>query len=353
MAYRLISGLSALPGIDVFVVVLNEGRLSDEFEQAGIPAHVLNEGRQSFVQIVRSAAKVVRSWSPHLLHSHRYKENILSYLISFALKGSVPLVNTQHGMPELYGSKPALMQRLKTNANYRLLATKFEKTVAVSVDIKESLIRHLDFNEDRVEMIHNGVYVPQRIQPSKEKKGFVIGSAGRLVPVKDYRLMVEVAREISARTDDVCFELAGDGPMLEDIQTLIKERGLQDRFTLRAFLHDVDTFYRGLDVYLNTSLHEGIPMSVLEAMAYEIPSIVPRVGGLEEIVTDGLDGYLVDSRDPRHFADRCLALYNNEALRQKMAHAARKKIIEQFSVERMVRSYFELYMKTVDKTRTV
>lgn len=91
-------------------------------------------------------------------------------------------------------------------------------------------------------------------------------------------------------------------------------------------------------------------MSVLEAMAYGVPPVVPRVGGLVEIVTDGVDGYLVDGRNPRDFSEKCLSLYKNETLRRNMARAARKKIIGQFSIERMVNAYLDVYTRTIEKS---
>jgi len=350
MAFHLLGGLSRLPGVDLFVILLNKGRLSDQLENVGIPTCVFDEGKRSFLEIVVLAAKAARKWAPHILHSHRYKENILSYLVSITLRENAFLVSTQHGMPELYDGSPGLLDRLKSRVNYRLLATRFDRTVAVSSDIKESLTQHYGFQEKRLETIRNGIIVPEARDRSREKRGFVIGSAGRFFPVKDYPFMVEVAKEVNAKTDKIRFELAGEGPMLGDIQGLIKKHGLEGRFMLRGFIHDLSTFYEGLDVYLNTSLHEGIPMSVLEAMAHGVPPVVPRVGGLEEILTDGVDGYLVNARNPREFAERCISLYRNETLLRNMARAAREKIIGQFSIERMVNAYLDMYTRTIEKS---
>jgi len=349
MAFHLLRGLSTLPGVDLFVILLNKGRLSDELERVGIPTCILDEGKRSFLEIVRLAARMVRMKEPHILHSHRYKENILSYLVSLTSRENAALVSTQHGMPELYNGRRSLLHRLKSHANYRLLATRFDKTIAVSADIKESLTRDYGVQERNLEIIRNGIVIPELRDHAGEKHGFVIGSAGRFVPVKDYPLMVEVAKEVSAKDHEIRFELAGDGPMLGDIQRLISRYGLEECFTLRGFVSDVCTFYDGLDVFLNTSLHEGIPMSVLEAMAHGVTPVVPRVGGLGEIIEDGGDGYLVDTRNPRDFAERCLSLYNNGTLRRNMARAARKKIIGHFSLERMVNDYLDMYMRTVKK----
>ena len=89
-------------------------------------------------------------------------------------------------------------------------------------------------------------------------------------------------------------------------------------------------------------------MSVLEAMAYGVPVVVPKVGGLQEFVTDGVDGYLVDSRNPADFRDRILALYENETLRERMGHAARQNVIQGFSVERMVDAYRDMYSRLIE-----
>ena len=117
---------------------------------------------------------------------------------------------------------------------------------------------------------------------------------------------------------------------------------VQDRFFLKGHVEDVSAFYRGLDVYLNTSLHEGIPMSILEAMAHNLPVIAPAVGGLVEIIEDGVDGFLVASRDPEVFAEKCLLLRDPE-LRLRMGRAARAKVERCFSADMMARSYLRLY----------
>lgn len=349
MAFHLLNSLKTIPGVDLFVVLLNKGRLSEELKSLGIPVYVIDESKRSFLEIAGMAVRILRKWAPHILHSHRYKENILSFLISMALREKVALISTQHGMPEFYDGSPSLLRRLKLQLNYRLLASKIDRTVAVSMDIKKSLVRDYGFQEKRIETIHNGIIVSEMSCHSKSKHDFVIGSAGRFFPVKDYPFMVEVAKEVVAKTSKIRFELAGEGPMLGVVQGLIRSYELEERFALRGFLHDASTFYQGLDVYLNTSLHEGIPMSVLEAMANGVPVIVPKVGGLEELVTDGVDGYLVDTRNPRDFADRCLCLYENDTLWQKMAHAAREKIIREFSTQQMVDDYVAMYMQVIKK----
>ena len=159
--------------------------------------------------------------------------------------------------------------------------------------------------------------------------------------------MVEIARIVNRDIDNVQFRLAGEGPEREKIHSLIESWGLENIFVLEGHVSDIQAFYRRLDVYLNTSIHEGIPMSVLEAMATGCPVIAPAIGGLPEIIHEGRQGFLVKNRNPDAFAERCIALLKDKALRQQFGGEARRRIKDAFSVEAMTEAYFNLYTAIV------
>jgi L-malate glycosyltransferase len=349
MTYYLLCGLNKKPEIELLVLILNKGKLSDELIKQGIHTCILEERRQTLFNLICKATKILKKWKPDIIHSHRYKENILAYLISISLRRKTALICTQHGMPEHYGIGASKFNRIKSYANFKLLSSKYDLTVAVSSDIKKSLVSRLHFPEDRIEMIHNGIPVTTEYDHEWNKEYIVIGSAGRFVPVKDYSFMVEVAKEVSEKTDKIKFVLAGDGPMLGHIQYLIQKHSLQKSFILSGHVDNIDSFYKKLDVYMNTSLHEGIPMSVLEAMVNGVPTIAPKIGGFEEIITDGVDGYLMNVRNPKLYSEKCLTLLKNRKLLRNMSRAARRKIIENFSSDRMVMGYLSIYMHTLWK----
>ena len=347
VAFQLLTGLQSRPEVELFVILLNSGTLRDKLEKANIAVTVIDEKKRTFLEIAWLAAKMLRTNRPHILHSHRYKEHFLGYLLSLSLGSATKLVATQHGMPEIYDGTAGFRYRLQNRLSYALLSKKFHKTVAVSSDIKQAFIDQANFNERSLETIPNGIVIPHARVFNDRKESFVIGSAGRFFPVKDYLFMVDVAKEVCAKSDAITFELAGEGPMLSRIRDSIAKYGLERRFLLKGFIVDIDEFYEGLDAYINTSIHEGIPMSVLEAMALGVPTIAPRVGGLAEIVTDGVDGFLIDRRDPALFAEKCLALCLDVKQRKNMAQAARTKVVERFSVDRMVTGYLELYFSVI------
>jgi len=172
----------------------------------------------------------------------------------------------------------------------------------------------------------------------------VIGSAGRLCPVKDYPFMIEIAKAVKEETKHIKFHLAGEGPERSKLQAIIQQYNLNETFVLKGHVENMPPFYRSLDLYLNTSVHEGIPMSILEAMAHGLPLVAPDVGGIGEVVDNGEDGCLIDIRDTKAFAEKCFLLYENKQLRRRMARAAREKVVKSFSIENMAAQYHELYL---------
>lgn len=350
MAYHLFKGLLKYPDIETSIILLNDGRLANEIRKLSIPVFVVDEGKKSLPRLYRDIRRILVEIRPNIIHSHRYKENILGYLASKAVKNS-QLVATQHGMPEMYEGNNNLKNRITAKVNFSLLSRNFKNVVTVSQDIRKAFIEQFGFRENKVKVIHNGIEVYKDITQINSRNVFVIGSSGRFFAVKNYPFMVQIARIAieKEKANNIRFELAGDGPEMTKIQSLIKKYGLEEKFILRGFMDDIFPFYQGLDLYLCTSLHEGIPMSVLEAMSYGIPVIAPKVGGLTEIITDGVEGYLVESRTPEDFAERCIFLYENKSLRKQMGSAARERVKKEFSVEHMARQYYQLYLDVSGK----
>lgn len=342
MIYQLVCGFKEFEDVVILVVLLNNGRLAEEFKGADIEVRIVDEVQLSILGLARGIHKIVKEFSPHIIHSHRYKENLLAWLITRVMR-KVRLVATQHGMPETSGEKQRCKDRLRSAFFFSLLSFGFQKTVAVSQEMRSLLLGNYGFSERKLEVIHNGILLPPEVVKQKSG-GLRVGSAGRLFPVKGYDFFVEVAAKVMSMNEQVQFVIAGDGPEQKRLERAIGKHGLQDQFTLLGHVDDMAGFYRSLDVYVNTSVHEGIPMSVLEAMGHGLPVVVPHVGGFPEIVVDGECGYLVAERSADLFARRILGLVDLEQ-RKKMANSARKRVEQLFSQKAMTEKYYQLYGK--------
>lgn len=341
MTSQLLKTLNLNQEYDISVIILNHGRLEDELKNNGISVVVLDESKYSFFQLIKLMSNYFSIKNPNIFHSHRYKENLLSFFLSLSIV-NCKIVATQHGLPEIQADLRSSLNKIKNSLNFFVLKHFFHSVVAVSEDIQNFFVNNLSFNPQRVSVVHNGIQFPEFMPTNIVNNSFVIGSSGRLFPVKDYPLMVEIARAV-VQQGDVLFALAGDGPERAKLEDGIKFAKLESRFQLLGHIDDMDSFYGGLNIYMNTSVHEGIPMTILEAMARGLPIIAPRVGGIPEVVDDGVQGFLIEGRDPEAFAEKCLLLYNDRDLWQRMSLAAREKAERCFSVEKMAQGYLEIY----------
>jgi len=345
MVYQLACGLAAIAEVELCAVIFNNEKLAEELKQIGVKVFIVDESKLSFPAIVHAVYRLAVVFSPDVIHSHRYKENLLACLISRAMR-KVRLVSTQHGMPELARSNQHLFTKIRTWLSFRQLSCFFDRTVVVSEEMRRFFIGSYGFTADDVKVIHNGIRISANVTRHTGKR-LIIGSAGRLFPVKDFLLMVDIAIRVVAENDMIDFVLAGDGPERLMVEEKLTKADLKERFRLLGHQSDMDAFYKSLDVYINTSIHEGIPMSVLEAMSQGLPVVVPNVGGFPEIVEDGVSGYLIDGRDPSVFSKRCIELVYDPQKRAQMAGAARQRVIDHFSREAMAANYYRLYQELI------
>ena len=345
MAYQLLSGLSQLESIDLHVIILNEGSLERSCRQLGIKCYLIDERKFSAVTIAGKAIRIARKIKPDIIHAHRYKENILASLIA-VFCGRPKLVATQHGRTE--PGKISLNKIIIRNFNHAILRWIFTEVVAVSKDTADYLMQTCGLKRGKLSIVSNGINCPLASRASNDNEGgrpFTIGSAGRLFPVKRFDSLIEIARQVCRVKSQARFVIAGDGPEKKKLESLITQYGLNGQVQLMGHVEDMQTFYNGLDLYINTSMHEGTPMSILEAMVNGIPVITFGVAGLKEIITDSADGFAISKDDNSLFASRIIELIDHSKLLAALGESARRKIIDQFSTKTMVKNYMALYFR--------
>jgi len=256
------------------------------------------------------------------------------------------LISTMHGMPEEYGRRYSFKSKAIQRLNFILLSKFFDQTLTVSENIKSSLIFKYGFSHKSVSVVHNGIRLPKNLNKSSQKH-FVIGTCGRLQPVKNFKLFIEIAAKISRINTNVHFILAGDGPEKIELKRLCSIFKIDKIVSLPGHVDNMENFYKNIDLFVNTSWHEGIPMSILEAMGYGIPVIAPNVGGISEIIDDGVDGILISHHDTDKFVSACIDLVSNHVKREVMSQAAKEKIKNDFSIDKMADGYCNIYRNTL------
>ena len=331
-------------------VVLNPGRLAEELEAAGIAVRVIPEAEAGFLRIGSQACAFLEGRGVRILHSHRYKENLLAAWLRRRLPGSL-VVRTQHGLPEPFGGLPGARHRLIGEAD-RFAARRADRVIAVTDDIRTHWTRVV--SADKVVTIPNGIEV-QRVRPTVDRaqarkalgldpQDVVFGTAGRLEPVKRLDFFLNTARHILEKDGRARFAVAGEGTELERLRALARSLGIEQKVSFLGHRADIYNVLVAFDVLLLTSDHEGLPMVLLEALCLGVNVVSRRVGGIPEVIADGKQGLLLDSSDPAEMAARCLSLLADPALRARMAEAGRRRVLESFSMESTAARVAELYL---------
>jgi glycosyltransferase involved in cell wall biosynthesis len=259
-------------------------------------------------------------------------------------------VATVHGFQE-----PVRYQQLKDSlqawATFRLLRHRFDHVIAVSGAMREQLIATHGLSPKQVHTVVNGIAIPDEEPHTRTPTQLHIGSVGRLVPVKRFGLFLEIAALLRQRFSHLRFSILGEGADRDLLAARATRLGLDDCFTLMPHTANPWPYYRSLDVYLNTSELEGLPLSLLEAMATGTPVVAPAVGGIPEVVRHGSDGFVVKSSDAGDFADACARLILDGDLRARLGEKARVRVRNEFSAAAMSDRYRDLYRGIMVQSR--
>jgi len=174
-------------------------------------------------------------------------------------------------------------------------------------------------------------------------------SIGNLKPQKNPAQFLALARLATAAVPEAVFVFVGDGPMRESIAAGAAKAGLGGRFLMLGWRRDVAELLAAADVFVLTSLWEGLPRALVEAMKSGVPPVCYATDGVEDLVRDGENGFLVAQGDTPALARRVLDLLNDKALRLKVGQAAAASIGEEFDIARMVRQQEDLYLRLLNK----
>lgn len=208
------------------------------------------------------------------------------------------------------------------------------------------------FPAARVTVLHNGIDLGPPVAENARRASrtalglpidsFVVGAVARLDPVKDLVTLVEAFGSVHALVTGARLVIVGDGPEREALRSAVRRFGIPDAVLMTGYREDVRALLPGFDVFVNCSIHEGISLTILEAMAATVPLVATSVGGNSEVV-DRSTGLLVPARSPTALASALTALAADVDQRRQMGAAARLRVESHFSLQRMVAGYLATY----------
>lgn len=336
------------PHLDSVVCCLDEpGQWADELRAMDIPVLTLGRTPGFHPQLALPLAKIMRQHGIDVVHCHHYSPYVYGVLAA-AMTGA-RVVFTEHG--RLSNSKPSSKRRLVNP----LLSMYPGPIFAVSENLKQFMVEE-GFRSTRIEVVHNGIHAgtppieaerdAARAELGLAADAFVVGTVGRLDPVKNLETMLESHRLLSSRVPNLRSVIVGDGPERARLESRARDLGIADAVTFTGYRGDVREVLAAFDVYLNCSTYEGVSLTILEAMSRELPVVATRVGGNPEVVISGETGELVEG--PEDIVGALLLLAHESALRRRFGKAGRRRVELSFSISAMVDRYARSYGDTRD-----
>jgi glycosyltransferase involved in cell wall biosynthesis len=281
-----------------------------------------------------------------LVHAHQYTPFFYALMGRWVCRRP-PVLFTEHGRHQ-----PDYPRRKRMLAN-RLLLEKRDRVVGVGRAVRDALIANEGIPPPRVAVLYNGVDLQPfaaaadrdaaRREMGLGPEHLVLIQVARLDYLKDHLTAVRTLERVLARRPEARLVLVGEGPEREPIEREVRRRGLTGHVRLLGLRKDVARLVPAADLFLLTSLSEGIPLTLIEAMAAGLPVVATDVGGVSEVVADGRTGALAPARDDARLAEHCLRLAADPVLRAAMGRRGRERAAERFAEPQMHAGYRQLY----------
>lgn len=356
----------AFRDVDI-AVACPDGELSVRLEAAGIRRLNISGRDISFSpRLTRELAALVKAEKPDIVHTH----GSLSGRIAARMR-KIPVVYTKHGQvrtPDRRGiasSQAGPFTRLVNRVATRVLA---DRVIAVSDRVRKEL-EDSGIQPSMITVIPNGIDLSPYRQKAKRtskakaadadaqgKRSFLIGTVARLSPEKGIDTLLDAAKIVVTSYPSARFVIAGTGPLERELAQKVRDLRLENCVRMAGFVDNVPGLFSGLDLYVLPSDTEGIPLALLEAMAAGLPVVATRVGGVPEVVVDGVTGFLVPPRQPKALAQAIVRLLVDPDLAKSMGASGRERAESMFdarvTAERTVQVYRDvLASKTKTKPR--
>jgi glycosyltransferase involved in cell wall biosynthesis len=325
--------------------------VAQEIRQLDIPVIDLGMTAQWRLDALWRLYRLLRHEQPIILHAWVFHANLLARIIGRLAR--VPIIITSRRNVHI---GPPLREHLK-----RLTASWDTHAIAVCDLARQAEIGRAGGSPDKVITIHNGIDVERFTSLSSIKQAdarqtlntpaeaSLLGTVGRLHPQKGLPDLLTTFQRVKGTHPASHLLIVGEGECRTDLERRAQQLDVAGAVTFAGHRDDVPQLLALLDVFVLASHWEGLPNVILEAMAAGLPVVATRVGGVPEVVVDGVTGLLVPPRDPDALSEAILTLLQDPDLRQKMGQAGRERVREHFSVERMVQDTEALYQQLLSK----
>ncbi len=342
--------------------------------KCNLPVEIFDCKGRFDIKTILSIRYFLRENKIDIIHSHGYKSNFYGLLSS--LNMGIKNVATCHTWYSI-SLKLKFYERVD-----KLLLKRFNKVIAISEELKHNIIE-CGISKKKILVIDNGIdigneeeYQKQgtealghkgKIEPDggermakdrrvkiREEFGIrkdekVVGIIGRLANSKGHIYFLEAAKKILTVFPNTKFLIVGDGPLMKDLKLKVGSLRLENKVIFTGIRRDIPEILDIIDVFVMSSLKEGMPIVLLEAMAARKPIVATRVGAIPEIIKDGYTGLLVEPGDEKKLADLIVGLLKDKEKASFLAQNGYEKVINEFSSKKMAEKYIKIYKSIYER----
>ncbi len=355
----------------VTVCTFQDGPVRSDIEKLGVKVEMLRRPRYSVVflplflvemrRIRREMARLIETYHVDVAQTHILE--VLNFLV-LSLRGHADLrlvLWTIHNVEFLPTQKHWLLKskRWVYRLLYRLLAARVDGYIAVSDEVRQSLLRQLGPIQDKIFTICNAVNlrtferVGDRValcaQLGLVPESHLIAVVGRLTEQKGHCYLIEAAQSVVETYPETHFLFIGDGELRHDLQQQVQQAALSRHIHFLGIRNDVPDLLAAADLFVLPSLWEGLSMALLEAMAAGKPIVATSVSGTIQAMAHGETGLVVPPRDSQALAGAIAQLLSNPAQAQTLGQAARQHVVANYGAQKQAREHLALYHQLLSK----
>lgn len=342
-------------GVECAVVCPADSEIAARLAHMGIPVYPVAMGGDLDFALIGRLRQLIEEIQPDVIHLHSRRGADWFGGLAARRFPSIPVILSRRVDNE--------ESSLLVNFKYRL----FDRVVTISRAIREVLAQ-AGVPTEKLRVVHSAVktatwerswdrlafaktFFPQSSANSDSRKAPVIGMVAQLIKRKGHRFVLESLPAIQKNYPDVRLVFFGRGPESARLQIHAEKLGIEHAVTFAGFRKDINHWLGCLDVFIHPPLTEGLGVAVLQAAAASLPIVASRVGGVTEIIEDGVNGLLIDPESPEQIAKGVLTLLDDREVALEMGKAAHQKVVEEFSVDAMVEGNIAVYKELLEEVQ--
>lgn len=344
----------------VFACLDGGGPLADQLRDEGHVVEVLNRQPGVDWRCSRRLAKFLCEQQVTAIHAHQYTPFFYS-LLARGMRGAPPVIFTEHGRQHPDHRK---LKRVVCN---RLLLRASDRVLAVGEAVRQALIANEGIPGSRVDVLFNGVKLEAfrsaatdwtmraavRRELGLAESDFVVAQIARLNELKDHATAARAIARVTRQANNVQWLVAGDGEQRASLEAAIRDHGIGNVTKLLGTRHDIPRLLAASDACLLSSISEGIPLTLIEAMAARLPVVATDVGGVSEIVVPEVTGLLASAGDDETLAQHLVRLAANRSLAARLGRNGAVRAKDLFSFERMAEGYADVFEQITGGSRGI